>query len=65
MMADDRITLRTFLEKASYSAFVRKIISFVAERILAPDSETLCRASPGERTAERVSERNGYYDKDW
>ena len=32
---------------------------------MALETETLCGAAPGERSAERTNQRNGYRDRDW
>ena len=41
------------------------MIGFAAERLIAPETEELCGAAPGERRAERHNQRNGYRDRDW
>jgi len=41
------------------------MIGFAAERLVALETERLCAAAPGERTAERQNQRNGYRDRDW
>ena len=64
-MTDDKIALRALLEKGSDATFLREIIGFAAERLMALETETLCGAAPGERSAERTNQRNGYRDRDW
>ena len=44
---------------------LREMISFAAERLMTLETETLCGAAPGERSAERINQRNGYRDRDW
>ena len=41
------------------------MIGFAAERLMALETEELCGAAPGERSAERRNQRNGYRDRDW
>ena len=64
-MTDDKIALRELLEKGSDASFLREMIGFAAERLMALESEQLCGAGPGERTPERRNQRNGYRDRDW
>ena len=64
-MTDDKIALRALLEKGSDTTFLREMIGFAAERLMALETETLCGAAPGERSAERTNQRNGYRDRDW
>ena len=64
-MTNDKIALRELLEKGSDAGFLREMIGFAAERLMALETESLCAAAPGERTAERQNQRNGYRDRDW
>ena len=64
-MTDDKIALRALLEKGSDTSFLREMIGFAAERLMQLETDTLCGAGPGERSAERTNQRNGYRDRDW
>src|SRR5258707_10984301 len=64
-MTDDKIALRALLEKGSDATFLREMIGFAAQRLMALESETLCGAGHGERSADRRNQRNGYRDRDW
>ena len=64
-MTDDKIALRALLEKGSDTTFLREMIGFAAERLMALETDGLCGAAPGERSAERTNQRNGYRDRDW
>src|SRR6476620_10627184 len=64
-MTDERIALRTLLEKGSDATFLREMIGFAAQRVMALESEALCGAGHGERSAERRNQRNGYRERDW
>jgi len=64
-MTDDKIALRSLLEKGSDTTFLREMIGFAAERLMQLKTETLCGAAPGERSADRLNQRNGYSDRDW
>src|SRR5665213_1048374 len=64
-MTDDKIALRELLEKGSDASFLREMIGFAAERLMALETDNLCGAAPGERSPERRNQRNGYRDRDW
>jgi putative transposase len=64
-MTDDRIALRELLEKSSDTSFLREMVGFAAERLMALETEALCGAAVGERTPDRRNQRNGYRDRDW
>ena len=64
-MTDDKIALRELLEKGSDASFLREMIGFAAGRLMALETEALVGAAPGERSAERRNQRNGYRDRDW
>ena len=64
-MTDDKVALRELLEKGSDASFLREMISFAAERLMALESDALCGAGHGERSDGRTNQRNGYRDRDW
>ena len=59
-MSDGKIALRELLEKGSDAGFLREMIGFAAERLMALETEDLAGAAPGERRTERRNQRNGY-----
>ena len=64
-MTDDMMTLRVLLEKSSDADLLREMIGFAAERLMALEVEGLTGAAHGERSAERITHRNGYRDRVW
>src|SRR6476620_7853156 len=64
-MTDDKIALQTLLEKSSDASLLREMIGFAAQRLMALETDALCGAGHGERTAERINQRNGFRDRDW
>jgi transposase-like protein len=59
------MTLRTLLEKSSDADLLREMIGFTAQRLMALEVEHLTGAAPGERSPERINQRNGYRDRVW
>src|SRR5713226_6422908 len=64
-MTTDKIALRELLEKGSDTTFLREMIGFAAQRLMELETEGLCGAGHGERSAERMNQRNGYRERDW
>jgi len=64
-MTEDKIALRELLEKGSDATFLREMIGFAAQRLMELETETVCGAAHGERSADRRNQRNGYRDRDW
>jgi len=64
-MTEDRMALQGLLEKASDTEFLRDMIGFAAERLMALEVDALCGAGHGERSTERITQRNGYRDRTW
>jgi putative transposase len=64
-MTDDKIALRELLEKGSDATFLREMIGFAAQRLMELDVQSLTGAGHGERSADRLTQRNGYRDRDW
>src|ERR1700684_2069968 len=64
-MIDDKIALSQLLEKSSDGSFLREMIGFAGGRLMQLETEAICNAAPGERSADRRNQRNGYRDRDW
>src|SRR5580658_3467192 len=64
-MTDDKMALRELLEKGSDTSFLREMIGFAAQRLMELETEGLCGAGHGERSADRRNQRNGYRERDW
>jgi len=56
-MTDDKIALRALLEKGSDATFLREMIGFAAQRLMELETERLCGAGHGERSAGRGDRR--------
>ncbi len=64
-MTNDKIALRELLEKGSDTTFLREMIGFAPQRLMELETDGLCGAGHGERSEERINQRNGYRDRDW
>ena len=64
-MTNDMMTLRTLLERSSDADLLREMIGFTAQRLMALEVEGLTGAAPGERSPDRINQRNGYRDRVW
>jgi transposase-like protein len=64
-MTNEIMDLQALLEKTTDSDFLRQMIGFTAQRLMALEIETLTGAEAGARTSERLNHRNGYRDRDW
>ncbi len=64
-MTNDRMALRALLEKGSDAELLREMVSFVAQRLMDFEVESLCGAGHGERSDERTNHRNGYRPRSW
>ena len=65
MTTNDMMTLQALLEKSSDSDLLREMIEFAAGRLMALEVEGLTGAAHGERTPERINQRNGTRDRLW
>ncbi len=64
-MTNETMNLQALLEKTTDPDFLREMIGFTAQRLMALEVETLTGAAPGVRSADRLNQRNGYRDRDW
>ena len=63
-MTEERMALQALLEKTPDTDFLRRMIGFAAQRLMELDIESRTGAAHGERSAERIVQRNGYRDRD-
>ena len=65
-MTQMSMSVAELIEKGSDSDVLREMIQFVCQRMMEYDVEGRCNAALGERKpGERVTQRNGYRDRDW
>jgi putative transposase len=64
-MTDEIMNLRMLLEKSSDADLLREMIGFTAQRLMALEVEGLTGAAHGERSSDRINQRNGYRDRLW
>ena len=64
-MTDEMMSLRSWIEKTPDADLLREMIGFAAQRLMELETDGLCGAGHGERSADRRNQRNGYRERDW
>ena len=64
-LTDDISAVRELLQKGSVARLLREMIGFAAQQLMELETEPLCGAAHGERSADRLNQRNGYRERDW
>jgi putative transposase len=64
-MTIDRLHLAELIEKGSDADLLREMMTFVVNRMMDLDVESLTGAAYGERSVDRMNQRNGYRERPW
>jgi transposase-like protein len=64
-MTDETMNLQALLGKSADADFLREMIGFAAQRLMELEVGGLTGAAYGEKSTERLAQRNGYRERDW
>ena len=64
-MTDETLNLKALIEKTPDADLLREMISFAAERLMDMEVSGLTNAAYGEKTPDRLVQRNGYRERTW
>jgi putative transposase len=64
-MTSDMNTLRSLVETSPDADFLREMVGFAAQRLMELEVGVLTGAAHGEKSPDRLVQRNGYRDRDW
>jgi transposase-like protein len=64
-MTNESMDLRALIEKTPDAELLREMIGFAAERLMELEVAGLTGAGYGEKSPERLVQRNGYRERDW
>ena len=64
-MTKPMMVLRALVEKSADADLLREMIGFAAERLMELEVGAKTGADYGEKSSDRLAQRNGYRDRDW
>jgi transposase-like protein len=64
-MTNDMMNLKALMEKSADADLLREMIGYGAQRLMELEVGGLTGAAHGEKSADRLVQRNGYRDRDW
>ena len=64
-MTKPMMGLRALVEKSADADLLREMIGFAAERLMELEVGARTGAEYGEKSPDRLAQRNGYHDRDW
>ncbi|KHA65706.1 IS256 family transposase [Sphingomonas sp. Ant20] len=64
-MTDDTMNLQALVGKSADADFLREMIGFAAQRLMDLEVGNLTGAGYGEKSSDRLAQRNGYRERDW
>ena len=64
-MTNDMMNLKALMEKSADADLLREMIGYGAQRLMELEVGGLTGAAHGEKSPERLAQRNGYRDRDW
>jgi transposase-like protein len=64
-MTDDTMNLQALVGKSADADFLREMIGFAAQRLMALEVGGLTGAGYREKSYDRLAQRNGYRERDW